>query len=71
MKYTSEIWEQEQISIGDTPIITKCYGWSIYDYVGDEIASSTLTFPSRKEAQEELYAALEDWNWIGGHYEES
>lgn len=37
------------------------WGWSILNEYGDEIGSSTNSFPTRELAREEMYAAFDDF----------
>ena len=52
MNYKLKIWNHNE----------KTWGWSILDYVGDEVAGSDETFETQQEARQEGRAALEDWS---------
>ena len=51
MNYKLVIWNHNE----------KTWGWSIMDYVGDEVASSSNIFDNEKDCRQEGRAALSDW----------
>lgn len=51
MSYKLKIWNHDDTT----------WGWSILDYVGDEVASSDVTFENREDARQEGRCALMDW----------
>lgn len=52
MKYNLKIWSHDPTT----------WGWSILDYVGDEVASSDETFTNEKDCRQDGRCALMDWN---------
>ncbi len=52
MNYKLKIWNHDETT----------WGWSIMDYVGDEVASSDEPFENREDARQDGRCALSDWN---------